>query len=99
MLILEKIHKNVYAAGSMTTSSLSFKQKTMPKRPFMLNIPLHLEIQFSLWNCCYTNQVKELHRIPVGKLRIALKALGEVIDKHRCWQSYKYKSFRAEDNL
>lgn len=43
MLILEKIHKNAYAAGSMTISSLSFKQKTMPKRPFILNIPLHLK--------------------------------------------------------
>lgn len=49
------------------------------------------------------NQVKELSKIPVEKtaylLWLVLKALGEVINKNRCWQGYKEKSFRAEYNL
>lgn len=73
----------------------------MPKRPFILNIPLYLEIQFSLWKLLPQEQSKRAQQNSRRKtgylLWIVLKALGEVINKNRCWQGYKEKSFRAED--
>lgn len=49
MLILKNNHKSRYVACSMTIwFSLSLVQaETMPRRPFIVNIPLYLERQFS----------------------------------------------------
>lgn len=83
--------------------SLFLIPKTMPKRPFILNIPIFLEIQFSLWRLLSHEPSERAQQNSRGKtaylLWIVLKALGEVINKNRCWQGYKEKSFRAEDNL
>lgn len=75
MLILEKTHKNVYAAGSIATSSFAFKQKTMVNRPFILNIPLYLKIQFSLWKLLLHNPSKRAPQNSSGKTSDSLKSL------------------------